>query len=213
VAPLLAAPAAITLKLWLKPWYLFTDMRSTEAGIFSSIPPFISWAILGIFERLSPLASPENFRIIAVNRRVYSGSTPYTQEELITLNEGSESEVLGFLSNQGIYLALFIDALIQQLDLPKKSVAVAGWSLGSLFLSLVVNSIVELDKTSRDRLADHVCSFIYWGLFYIKNFVYGLSYHLHRHSFDDRGRTGPAGSLQPADGPRDTAPYAAHRVR
>jgi pimeloyl-ACP methyl ester carboxylesterase len=125
--------------------------------------------MIGLFGKLWSFAADHNIRIVAVNRRLYGGSTSYTPEEMAAMAEGTENEVVGVLEKQGVYLALFMDALIQELDLPEKSVAIAGWSLGMTFLALTVNAMLTLGHASRKRLADHVISFIFWGMFQMKS--------------------------------------------
>jgi pimeloyl-ACP methyl ester carboxylesterase len=79
------------------------------------------------------------------------------------LQSGSEKETAGFLDQQGVYLALFVDAIVRELQLPQKSVTIVGWSLGCAFLTYLLGAINDVDDECRRRLADHVKSIIFWG--------------------------------------------------
>uniref|UniRef100_A0A8H7XP57 AB hydrolase-1 domain-containing protein n=1 Tax=Psilocybe cubensis TaxID=181762 RepID=A0A8H7XP57_PSICU len=75
----------------------------------------------GIFSTLFPVASKESLRVICLDRREYQGSTPYTAEELRIIHEGTDAERLDLLTFEGVYLALGIEGLIRELDLPPGS--------------------------------------------------------------------------------------------
>ncbi|RDB18206.1 hypothetical protein Hypma_000572 [Hypsizygus marmoreus] len=116
-----------------------------------------------IFQRLLPLASANAIRLVNVNRREYPGSTPYTAEELKTITTGSEVERADFLRKQGVLFALFVDGLIQKLDLPEKGgVAIAGWSLGNIFAIAFATSINDVPDDTKVRLKSYVKTLILW---------------------------------------------------
>ncbi|KAF8961167.1 Alpha/Beta hydrolase protein [Flammula alnicola] len=117
----------------------------------------------GIFQRLLPLASAHSLRVICVSRREYQGSTPYTSEELTVINNGSNEERAKFLQNQGVLLALFVDAVIQKHSLPKQGgVALAGWSLGNAFTLSMIAAIYDLPTDTKERLKSFLHSLILW---------------------------------------------------
>ncbi|KAH9475299.1 hypothetical protein JR316_0012410 [Psilocybe cubensis] len=97
---------------------------------------------LGIFSTLFPVASKESLRVICLDRREYQGSTPYTAEELRIIHEGTDAERLDLLTFEGVYLALGIEGLIRELDLPPGSGGgLVGWSMGNMFSLAVINAI------------------------------------------------------------------------
>ncbi|KAF5372443.1 hypothetical protein D9757_009928 [Collybiopsis confluens] len=100
-------------------------------------------------------------RVILVNRREYSGSTPYTAEELAVFANGPDDARYKQLINDGAYLSLLLNGLIQSLSLPKR-VSIVGWSLGNIFTLPMVASITTLPEDVRARLALHVKRTIIW---------------------------------------------------
>ncbi|THU97254.1 alpha/beta-hydrolase [Dendrothele bispora CBS 962.96] len=118
----------------------------------------------GLFKRIIPVAHARNYRMIVVNRREYPGSTPYTEEELKVFAEGPDDNArMKLLLSEGSNLALLLDGLIQSLSLPQSGgVAVAGWSLGSLYALLLLASITTLPQATKERLGSFVKSGILW---------------------------------------------------
>ena len=119
----------------------------------------------GVFKRILPLAGSHSLRVVCLSRREYEGSTPYSTDELKTLRHGSEAERAGFLHNEGILIALFVDKLIQSLSLPKKGgVTVVGWSLGTLYTIAMRASINDVPDNTKQRLKEYTRGFIVFGL-------------------------------------------------
>lgn len=85
------------------------------------------------------------------------------------MHKGSTSERWNLLVNQGLHLALFIDKLIQDLDLLTTGThgALVGWSMGNVFLLAIVNSInhPDLPPQTKDRLKEFIDTIILWGGF------------------------------------------------
>jgi hypothetical protein len=79
--------------------------------------------------------------MIAVNRRDFPDSTPYSPEELADLKspEVDASKCLLFLHKRGLELIGFIHHIIEELGLPKNmpdgtgSITILAWSLGSIY--------------------------------------------------------------------------------
>ena len=118
--------------------------------------------MLGIFQRLLDLAGPRQLRAIAINRREYPGTTPYSEDERRVIREGSFEERKNFLQEQGILLALAVDGLIEELSL-RGPVAVAGWSLGTAFTISLYCSINSLSDNVQHRLKNSIKTFILLG--------------------------------------------------
>ena len=119
--------------------------------------------VIGTFQRMSDAAPGLGYRLIVPNRRLYPGSTPYTPAEIAALQPGSPHDIFEHrLERQGLYLLAFIDSVIQVHGLAE--VAVAGWSLGALFLTLVGGAITQVSAEVSSRLKAHVWALILWGV-------------------------------------------------
>ncbi|KAG6860866.1 hypothetical protein C0995_006546 [Termitomyces sp. Mi166 len=134
-----------------------TPSESTYAAIF-----FIHGHTFhsGIFQRLAKFAGSRQLRVIALNRRGYPGTTPYTNGEQQVLRKGSFEERKEFLYEQGKLIALVVDGLIQQLSLPQQ-VTVAAWSLGTALLLSMYCSINRLTNDVQQRLKRSVKAFVF----------------------------------------------------
>lgn len=99
--------------------------------------------------------------MIVVNRREYTGSTPYTKAELDVFAQGSDEQRLNLLLSEGTNLALCLEGLIHSLSL--QEVVIVGWSLGNLFTLSLLASISSLPQGVRERLALSVHRIIMWG--------------------------------------------------
>ncbi|KAJ4000245.1 hypothetical protein F5050DRAFT_638583 [Lentinula boryana] len=97
--------------------------------------------LAGVFQRLLPVVNQHSHRMVTVNRREYPNSTPYTQSELDIFARGSDEERLQLLLNEGKYLNLLLDGLIQLLALPP-NIVIVGWSLGSIFTLSMLKTIL-----------------------------------------------------------------------
>ncbi|KAL0563146.1 hypothetical protein V5O48_018930 [Marasmius crinis-equi] len=93
-----------------------------------------------IFEKLQSQAQTHNLRIVALNRRDYPGSTPFSDVELEDLKSGDEARARRVFDSAGLHIALFLRKLIEEEGIPLPSeeagrrggIAVMGWSLGAL---------------------------------------------------------------------------------
>lgn len=139
-------------------------IRSTVVSI-KSIPWSVDTlkdATIGTFRRMIDAACGLGYRLIVPNRRLYPGSTSYTPEEIAALQRDSPHDVFAHtLEKQGLYLLEFIDSIIQVHGLAK--VALAGWSLGAMFLTLVAGAIAQVSEEVRNRVKAHVRALILWG--------------------------------------------------
>lgn len=109
-------------------------------------------------------ASSFGYRLIAPNRRLYPGSTPYTKEEMEAFEpSNSPEDIVGAYIKQGGYLLSFVDNMIQEHNL--KKVVVTGWSLGSGFLSAMVCSMSTVTADVKVRLRHHIKGLNWWGMY------------------------------------------------
>lgn len=124
-----------------------------------------------IFERLRTVAFTRGVRFVAMNRRSFPGSTPFTDEELnVAMNGGTEEQKDAQIQSRGNEIATFIDNFIQQKDLPPISkdgkagcIVLLGWSVGAPFALAMVASSSTLPADVRVRLGSHIRSLILYG--------------------------------------------------
>lgn len=146
--------------------FFYTDSGAPPSATYTTIVLIHghTWHS-AVFDRLLPLARTRNLRLICVNRRLYPGSTPYTPEEAAQIASPDPS---GVLAAQGVLLALFIARLPAALRLPRPQhgraggIALAGWSLGTLFVQLVLSALDAVDEATRTILRAYVQRVILW---------------------------------------------------
>lgn len=116
------------------------------------------------------LASSYSFRFVAVTRRDYPGSTPYSTAELAVLTNGTAVEKAKFMTARGVEIATFIDNFIRLYNLPGVSddgrnggIAVLGWSLGNAFSIATIASVPTLPADIKQRLAMYTRALIMQG--------------------------------------------------
>jgi len=75
---------------------------------------------------------------VAITRRDYPGSTPFSEEELRVASKGSRKEKLGFLRDRAIEIWEFVRKFVKVNSIPrwnksdgKGGVVVMGWSMGN----------------------------------------------------------------------------------
>ncbi|KAE9407333.1 hypothetical protein BT96DRAFT_874657 [Gymnopus androsaceus JB14] len=69
------------------------------------------------FQKLHSLAHTFNLRTVAFNRRDYSGSTPYTPEELSSMENGDKA----FIDRLGMHLHEFLKCFVEEEEIPRIS--------------------------------------------------------------------------------------------
>lgn len=116
----------------------------------------------GTFLSLFPAASKFQFRVILVQRRLYPGSTSYTEDETSIILEGTDEERKKVLDLDGELLSQFVVNMVNEHNLDK--VAVIGWSAGTCYLNAIIDSIRRLDQKSQEQLQKHVHALIHWGV-------------------------------------------------
>ncbi|PAV19509.1 alpha beta-hydrolase [Pyrrhoderma noxium] len=122
------------------------------------------------FSRLLPPSKEKNYRIIALNRRGYAGSTPFSDEELAPLKEKDETLHEEYLYKRGLEIAQFLSFLVKTERLyPKKTgqdiggIILTGWSLGN---STAFAFLAYLDKYPKEviqTIEPYLKSFFSYG--------------------------------------------------
>ncbi|KAL1748330.1 hypothetical protein HDZ31DRAFT_30044 [Schizophyllum fasciatum] len=105
------------------------------------------------FERVIRLAPTRGVRIVAVNRRNYAGSTPYTPEEASVFAKGSPEQRRALMLDEGARLAGFVAAFTRRLcPQGERSVHIVAWSLGNAYLLAMLAAVGQLDVDDRQAL-------------------------------------------------------------
>ncbi|KAH9015753.1 alpha/beta-hydrolase [Lactarius deliciosus] len=95
----------------------------------------------GVFSRLAQKAGKLGARVVLINRRGYPFSKPFSDEERALLVSsaddklGGQSKVDDFVKGLARELYDFLLHLVSAGDIPPKSVTLAGWSLGTLWMA------------------------------------------------------------------------------
>lgn len=140
------------------------SVYNAQGSSFSNYPK-------AVFQKVQALVSPANLRIVAINRRNYGGSTPFSDDELDVIHGGTKDQKTYFTRSRGLEILVFIDNFIQRFGLPKMSpdrktggLALLGWSLGT---QIVVPSIAYLDELpaeSQARIGSRLRALILQGI-------------------------------------------------
>jgi len=127
---------------------------------------------LDIYKRIMALAPAHNLRIIAINRRGYPGSTPFSESESAIFASGTDQEKANLLQQLGIEINVFIYNFIRKFGLPALSedtreggFAVMGWSLGTIFAIETVAVWDALPEEVARRLKNEMRGLILHGMF------------------------------------------------
>ena len=126
-----------------------------------------------VFKRAQTAAAAKGVRFVAINRRHFPGSTPFSQDELnLILSGGEDSQKDVHWDVRGRELASFVGAFAQQNNLPPVSsdgkaggIIILGWSVGAaLALSSIASSHTIQDAGLKSALASHVRALILYGI-------------------------------------------------
>ncbi|KAL0566566.1 hypothetical protein V5O48_015442 [Marasmius crinis-equi] len=120
-----------------------------------------------IFSRIADQGRLKGLRIVAINRRGYKGSTPYSPEEIAELTEGDDKTKAAFWKMVGMHVAIFIYQFIQKespppvlSDFSNGGVVLLGWSAGSTFSAATIAHIDSLPEDVQRRLTSYICGHI-----------------------------------------------------
>jgi pimeloyl-ACP methyl ester carboxylesterase len=111
-------------------------------------------------------------RFVAINRRSFPGSTPFSPDELnIVMNGGNDQQRDVEIEARGHEIASFIDIFTQKQNLPPISddgksggIILLGWSLGNALSLAAISSSHSLSHDVRSRFASSIRALIVYGL-------------------------------------------------
>jgi pimeloyl-ACP methyl ester carboxylesterase len=128
---------------------------------------------IGIFRKAVDGAHSHGLRVIAVDRRHYGESTPFTEAELAPLKAEDALEtgaIEPFMDRRAVELAKLIQRLVETDSLPKPDaqhhhggVILMGWSIGNAFgLDFLARS-ARLPSELRTVISTYVRGYIIYG--------------------------------------------------
>ncbi|KAH9830743.1 Alpha/Beta hydrolase protein [Rhodofomes roseus] len=121
-----------------------------------------------IFERLLTRAAKHNMRLVAVNMRDYSRSTPYSQSELDDLRSTNSERQAAAVRARGLEIVTFLLWYIRKENIPPLSsgaqegsirrggISLSGWSWGCKMALSCVARAQELQPDDREFLAGYM---------------------------------------------------------
>ncbi|KAK0222328.1 Alpha/Beta hydrolase protein [Armillaria fumosa] len=119
-----------------------------------------------IFQKLIDLAPGKGVRFVALDRRPFPGSTPFSVEELGILKVAGTDDAQqdAFIEARGHEVGIFIDTFTQKFNLPPISsgggIALLGWSLGTALASAAISNAGTLPEDTCKRLERYMRSVI-----------------------------------------------------
>jgi hypothetical protein len=115
---------------------------------------------------LHPLAAQHGLRLIAVHRKDYKGSSPYTDTELDELKQAK----VAFIEHWAILLGHLIHYLIRTLNLPAPNaersgggVVLLGWSAGCATASTLLFDSSIYHREEYDILHRYTRKIVFYG--------------------------------------------------
>ncbi|EKM52062.1 uncharacterized protein PHACADRAFT_212658 [Phanerochaete carnosa HHB-10118-sp] len=149
-----------------------TTLYYTDSGVPSGVQDYTTVVLIhgatingGIFERMFPHASKYGLRLIAMNMRDYTGSTPYTLDELSEFTRSDIEVQASALRNFGREFACFLVYVCQSLGIPattthegkmRGGLAFLTWSLGNLALLSFFGDPRTLDSEQKTVLQPYL---------------------------------------------------------
>ncbi|KZV92615.1 alpha/beta-hydrolase [Exidia glandulosa HHB12029] len=106
------------------------------------------------FYAMYPLAAPAGLRFVALNRRGYPGTTPYTAEEQALLTASDTGSHALFHCRQGLAIARAVLEILTDpaLALPEScKVGLLGWSTGNWFVLALLSVLDDPELLSAER--------------------------------------------------------------
>jgi pimeloyl-ACP methyl ester carboxylesterase len=115
---------------------------------------------LGVSRTVQSKASSRGTRVIAVNRRGYAPSTPYTEDE-VKLITGDKAAQTQFLQREGHDYATLLAKIVEKYGLGK--VAVVAWSMASGWVSAMMGNLDTAPPEAVSALQRHLDTVIIHG--------------------------------------------------
>ena len=120
----------------------------------------------GTFSRAIARAQDHGVRVIALQRRDYRGSSPFSSEELEVLKSADPAVVQQAVRKIGLEIATCLVGLVDKHQLPHSNgggLTVVGWSMGGMMLSSFAHYFPTYPEKIQIVLNQCVRSIIYYG--------------------------------------------------
>lgn len=131
----------------------------------------LTYSSIAIFKRVQGVAIKKGVRFVALSRRGYPGTAPYSEEELNVLNNGTKEQKDAWHRDRGHEVGMFIHKLIVKEKLPPISadrktggIVLLGWSAGGSLANATIAHVETLPSEVRTRLALCIRSLIVQGV-------------------------------------------------
>lgn len=122
------------------------------------------------FARLLPHAAQHDLRVIALNRRDYAGSSPFSNEELAAIDRDDQDAQDEFSKMRGLEIAEFLVWVIDELGIPKASpdgktagLVLLGWSLGTNTALAFLAHLSTYPAAIREKLEGYLRTLVLYG--------------------------------------------------
>jgi len=122
------------------------------------------------FKKTLPFGSPNGIRIIAINRRDYPGSTPFTEEEVAAIksDEYTNDDLRAFMLARTTEFAKFAEYLVisgisKEVVNGKGGIAIVGWSLGQAYVTNFIEDVKKLEVGLREMVEKNVRCVVAFG--------------------------------------------------
>jgi hypothetical protein len=123
------------------------------------------------FEPIQSLAPEANLRIVALTRRGYIGSSPYTESELQGFQEGTREALEGLMA----VLVAFMRTFVEKEKIPRRGgISIMGWSIGNLTTMSLFSDPGVIDGETRSFLEAYLKDIILYGTFLTENIPHNL---------------------------------------
>ena len=142
--------------------------REFNAGMYASLT--VTFSCLAVFNKVAALAGQYGIRFVAINRRDYPESTPFSPSDIQVLSTGTDDEKAGFLRARGVEIATFIDRFAERNETTEVSAdgktggfAILGWSLGCALVHAAVAHVDGLPSALKRRFSNNLRALIFEG--------------------------------------------------
>ncbi|KAF8629752.1 hypothetical protein AX15_003292 [Amanita polypyramis BW_CC] len=145
----------------------------TDTGAPSQSPYITIVAIHGmcfsapIFKRAQTAALKKGVRFVAINRRNYPGSTPFNEEQINVILNGSKEQKDALVQDSGHEIGLFIHKFAEKTNIPPISadgktggIVLLAWSAGTSAATAAIAHADTLPSNVRSHLSLYIRSLI-----------------------------------------------------
>ena len=157
--------------------FYFTNRELQYRGCGGIVPDV--QPVQETFEKVMAHASEANVRFVAISRRDYPGSTPFSPQDLEAFSSPSSEDKQALLRDRGLEISTFICNFIEQNGLLPISndgksggFALVGYGFGTVFALAAVANLDMLSVSFQTRWGAHMRGLLLHGGFrFYSNFL------------------------------------------